>query len=64
MPDVLVLVVEVFAPLGEADGGETFEIEAGVVAATEIAVGAKDEDGVEGLATGGCGWQMAGVEVR
>jgi acetylglutamate kinase len=40
--DVLVLVVEVLAPLGEADSGEALEVEAGVVAATEVAVGAED----------------------
>ena len=46
--DVLVLVVEVLAPLGDADGGEALEVEAGVVASAEEAVAAEDEDGVEG----------------
>lgn len=41
--DSLVLVVEVFAPLGEADGGKTGVIEADVVASAEIAIAAKDE---------------------
>ena len=45
--DVLVLVIEVFAPLGEADGGEAFLVEAGVVATAEVTVVPKDEDGVE-----------------
>src|SRR5215472_14315236 len=40
----LVLMVEVLAPLGEADGGKTCVVEAGVVAAAKIAVAAKDHD--------------------
>ena len=39
---------EVLAPLGDADGGEALEVEAGVVASAEEAVAAEDEDGVEG----------------
>ena len=42
------LVVEVLAPLGEADSGEAFAVEAGVVAAAQEAVAAEDEDGMEG----------------
>ena len=36
--DVLVLVVEVFAPLGDADGGEAFFVEAGVVTSAQVPV--------------------------
>src|ERR1700722_6589154 len=46
--DVLVLMIEVFAPLGEADSGEAFHVKAGVVAATEETVATEDEDGREG----------------
>ena len=42
------LVVEVFEPLGEADGGEALVGEAGVVAAAAEAVAAEDHDGMEG----------------
>lgn len=44
----LVLVVEVFAPLGEANGGETRVVKAGMVTTAEIAVAAEDHDGAEG----------------
>ena len=42
------LVVEVFAPLGEADGGKALGVEAGVVAAAEEAVATEDQNGMEG----------------
>ena len=62
------LVVEVLAPLGEADGGEAFVVEAGVVAAAEEAVAAEDEHGVEGgdeLDEHGCGrWPGRGGGAR
>ena len=44
----LVLVVEVLLPLGEADGGEAFLVEAGMVSSAQESVAAEDEGGVEG----------------
>ena len=44
----LVLVVEVLAPLGEANGGEPCVVEAGVVATAKVAVTAKDHHRMEG----------------
>ena len=41
------LVVEVLAPLGEADGGEAVLVEGGVIAAAEEAVAAELEHGIE-----------------
>ena len=41
--DILVLVVEVLAPLGEADGGESFAVEGGVVSAAAVAVRPGDQ---------------------
>lgn len=46
--DGLVLVVEVLAPVGEADGGEAFVGERAVIAAAEEAVEAEFHDGREG----------------
>lgn len=45
--DVLVLVVEVLAPFGEADSGEAVLVEGGVVAAAEEAVAPEFENRVE-----------------
>ena len=45
---VLVLVVEVFEPLGETDGGEALLIEAGVVPSAAEAIAPEDHDGMEG----------------
>jgi hypothetical protein len=60
--DVLVLVVEVLGPLGEANGGEALLIEGAVVAAAEEAVAAEDENGVEGRdhAHGHVAWLAGG----
>ena len=45
--DILMLVIEVLTPLGDADGGETFEVEAGMVAAAKLTIAAEDEYRVE-----------------
>ena len=45
---ILVLMVEVFAPLGKAYGGEALLIEAGVASNTQETVAPEDEDGMEG----------------
>ena len=44
----LVLMVEVLAPFGEANGRETLAVEAAVVATAQIAVVAQSHDGTEG----------------
>ena len=44
MNDVLMLVVVVFAPLGEADGGKALAVEGAVVAAAQVAVGPGDKE--------------------
>ncbi len=46
--DVLVLMVEVLQPLGEADSGKTLRTEAGMVAPTAETVTAEDHDRTKG----------------
>ncbi len=47
-PGQLMLVIEIFAPLGEPHGGEALLVERGVIPAPQETIAAELEDGLEG----------------
>ena len=45
--DILVLVIEVLAPLGKADSGKALPVEGTVISAAQVAVGPATRNGAK-----------------